>query len=284
MMKPLRSLHALAILFAAIKDRVSSMDSWKSFLYFCICAISFLILSMTRMTNGQDIKLIIRGDDMGMTQGSLVAFKRAFNQGVLTCGSIIVPAPWFEGAAALCKKNQSWCVGVHLCLVGEWQGYRWRPVLPWSNVPTLVDKDGFFYGSPNELWAHNPRIEEIDAELNAQVELAIRKGINVQYLDTHYMGLSSYPSLKQIILEIGRHYRVPISSRLGEKRCRGVYKVPVEQKEKMAIKMLEDLGPGLWLWVCHIGIDSPEQNALIHTDPKDVFTNGGVGLHRASEL
>ena len=52
----------------------------------------------------------------------------------------------------------------------------------------------------------------------------------------------------------------------------------------MAVKMLEDLGPGLWLWVCHIGIDSPEQNALIHTDPKDVFANGGVGLHRASEL
>ena len=31
-------------------------------------------------------------------------------------------------------------------------------------------------------------------------------------------------------------------------------------------------------------IDSPEQNALIHTKPEDIFTGGGVGKHRAAEL
>jgi len=50
------------------------------------------------------------------------------------------------------------------------------------------------------------------------------------------------------------------------------------------VEILEGLGPGLWLWVCHVGIDSPEQRALIHTAPKDIFVEGGVGLHRAEEL
>jgi len=36
--------------------------------------------------------------------------------------------------------------------------------------------------------------------------------------------------------------------------------------------------------VAHIGIDSPEQNALVHSAPGDRFTNGGVGSHRAEEL
>ncbi len=48
--------------------------------------------------------------------------------------------------------------------------------------------------------------------------------------------------------------------------------------------MLDELKkPGLYLWVCHIGIDSPEQNAFIHTAPGDIFPGGGVGKHRAAE-
>jgi hypothetical protein len=77
-----------------------------------------------------EIRLIVRGDDLGMTQGSLDAFEQAFNRGILTSGAIQVPAPWFEAAAELSKKNPGWCVGVHLCLMGEWIGYRWRPCFP----------------------------------------------------------------------------------------------------------------------------------------------------------
>jgi hypothetical protein len=65
-----------------------------------IATISFFLVFVTSSVKAEpqtDTKLIIRGDDMGMTQGSLVAFEKAFNEGVLTCASIQVPAPWFEG-------------------------------------------------------------------------------------------------------------------------------------------------------------------------------------------
>jgi predicted glycoside hydrolase/deacetylase ChbG (UPF0249 family) len=252
-------------------------------LYLRAAAVSAGLATLA-LAQSQEIRLVVRGDDFGMTQGSLVAFEKAFNEGVLTSGAIQVPAPWFEGAAELSRKNPGWCTGVHLCLVGEWRGYRWRPVLPYDKVPSLVDADGFLYTDPTDLFAHKPKIEEIDAELKAQVNLAKKKGVNVQYLDTHYMSARQYPGLEQVIRKIAADNELPISMGMGEQRVSGVYTTPIDQKIKTAVQMLEALKPGLYLWVCHIGIDSPEQRALIHTDPRAIFGEGGVGGHRAGEL
>ena len=134
----------------------------------------FLLLVTVAPAEAEEIRLIVRGDDLGMTQGSLVAFERAFKEGVLTCGSTLVCAPWFEGAAALSRSNPGWCLGVHLSLVGEWRGYRWRPVLPWDKVSSIADEDGFLFGYPEELWARRPKIEEIENELRAQINLALK--------------------------------------------------------------------------------------------------------------
>jgi hypothetical protein len=70
---------------------------------------------------------------------------------------------------------------------------------------------------------------------------------------------------------------------MGERRISGIYKVPVGEKKRTAKAMLEGLLPGLWLWVTHPGIESPEHNSLIHSNPADVFKDGGVGKHWAEE-
>jgi len=260
-----------------MKSRVSAL----SLILFGFLAF---VLSKPAASQTQEIQLLVRGDDLGMTEGSLEAVEKAMNEGVLTCTSIVVPGPWFEGAAELASRNPGWCTGIHLCLVGEWRGYRWRPVLPWDKVRSLVDADGFLYPFPGELFKHRPQLEEIDAELRAQIDLAKKKGVNVQYLDTHYMGLTDYPGLGAVIRKIAYDYDLPISSEIDEKSMETVYTTPVEQKKKRAVEILEGLTPGVWLWVCHVGIDSPEQRALIHTAPEDIFVEGGVGLHRAAEL
>ena len=227
-----------------------------------------------------EIRLVVRGDDMGMTEGSLEAFERAFNRGILTSGAIQVPAPWFEAAAELARKNPGWCVGVHLCLMGEWMGYRWRPVLPWDKVSSLVDEDGFLFQTPGELEANNPKLDEMEAELRAQIELALKKGINVQYLDSHYSGVDS--KVKQ---KLADEYNLPVSMGFGEQRLPGIYMTPENEKTQTLVKQLDALTePGLYIIVDHIAIDSPEDNALIHADPPAIFPGGGVGKHRAAEL
>jgi predicted glycoside hydrolase/deacetylase ChbG (UPF0249 family) len=199
---------------------------------------------------------------------------------VLTCASLLVVAPWFDAAAGLIRRNPGWCIGVHLCLIGEWQGYRWRPVLPWSRVPTLVDADGFLHRSPEELWAGKPKPEEIEAEFRAQIDLALKKGVKLQYLDLHY---AANDDVKKIIRKLSKEYGLPISGTVGEKYAISVYKAPVDQKLCAALRQIDQLTPGLWLWVAHPGIDSPEHDALVHSSPEDRFTGGGVGKHRAAE-
>ena len=246
--------------------------------------IALMIMVSSPSIAQKEVRLIIRGDDMGMTLGSLAAFEKAFNEGVLTCGAIQAIAPWFEAAAELCRKNPGWCMGVHLAIIAEWQGYRWRPVLPWDRVKSIVDEDGFLYTDPLELFARNPKIEEIEAEFRAQIELVKKRRVRIQYLDTHYLGYTQYPGIEDVFKRIARDYNLPLSGMMDEERMPGVYMAPVEQKTALAAKQLEELQPGLWLWVCHIGIDSPEQDALFHTRPADIFPGPGVGKHRAAEL
>ena len=256
----------------------------NSFTAIIFVMLSLFVFSATAFTQ-DEIKLIIRGDDFGMTQGSLLAFEKDFNEGLLTSGAIVVPGPWFEGAAELAKKNPGWCVGVHLCLIAEWRGYRWRPVLPYDKVPTIVDADGFLFQSPEDLKAHNPKLSEIEAEYRAQIELAKKRGVNVQYIDTHYIMYNEYPGLEDLFQKLSKEYNVPISGRAGDKFFpTHFYDDPPELKEANLIKDLENLGPGLWVLMSHPGVDTPEQNALIHSQPKDIFMNGGVGKNRAAEL
>lgn len=257
--------------------------SVKSMIAVFLCCLTLLV-GEEEAGAQEDIRLIIRGDDMGMTHGSLVAFEKAFKEGVLTCASIQATAPWFEGAAELYRRNPGWCVGLHLSIIGEWRGYRWRPVLPWDSVSTIVDADGFLYRYPEELFSYNPKIEEIETEFRAQIRLALKKGLNIQYLDSHYLGYSSYPGIEEVFKKLAREFNLPLSGMIGEMRLSGVYRVAAHRKKEIAIKQLKQLHPGLWIWVTHIGIDSPEQNALIHTHPDHVFRGGGVGKHRASEL
>ena len=59
----------------------------------------FIILSVAltlQSVHAEEIRLIVRGDDLGITQGSNAGFEKAFKEGVLTSASIQVPAPCFE--------------------------------------------------------------------------------------------------------------------------------------------------------------------------------------------
>ena len=78
-------------------------------------------------------------------------------------------------------------------------------------MKSLVDEDGFLYRYPKELFERKPSLAEIDAELRAQIDLAGQKGVQVQYLDTHYVELTDYPGLDGLIRKIAADDRVPLS-------------------------------------------------------------------------
>jgi len=226
----------------------------------------------------EPIQLIVRGDDLGMTHACNMAVKKAFEEGILTCSSILVPAPWFEMAARMCRENPDWCIGVHLTLNGEWRDYRWKPVLPVTEVPSLVDEDGYFFQTTEAFLAANPSLKEVEKELRAQVDLALKRKIDVRYIDTHMGTARATPELHAIVKRISLDYGVPISQGYEGDRL-SIYEVPFQQKEKALAEKLEQLGPGLWLLVVHPGLDTPEERALEDANPEGLKN---IALHRAA--
>ncbi|MEM2906340.1 MAG: ChbG/HpnK family deacetylase [Candidatus Bathyarchaeia archaeon] len=229
-----------------------------------------------------EIRLIVRGDDMGMTYSNLVAVEKCFEEGILTCAAIIAAAPWAEAAAKLAVEHRNWCIGVHLATIGEWRGYRWRPVLPYDRVPSLVDEDGFLPQSPKQFYALNPDYGELEEEFRAQVRLVKKWGVELGYIDMHYIGGESDPNYLDVVKRIAAEEGLPISGHAGERFMRGIYADPAWLKERVLAQQLEELTPGLWLLVDHLLVDSPESQALVHTEPADVM-RGGVGNLRVAE-
>jgi predicted glycoside hydrolase/deacetylase ChbG (UPF0249 family) len=236
------------------------------------------------MTNKNDgIILITRADDMGYTHSGNLGTIDCLRSGFIRSAAILVIAPWFEEAVQMSRENPAQCFGVHMGIIGEWRGYRWRPVLPYSEIRSLVDEDGFLFPSPAEFWAHNPNMDELEKEFTAQVNLARKKGVKVEYIDTHYI-MPYNPRIRPVVESIGKKFGLPISCLLGEQELPdfGIYSAPPKEKEAALVRVLEELKPGVHLLIAHPGFPSVENDALVHFEPKDVQTVG-VGTNRAAE-
>ena len=235
------------------------------------------------MHEDKEIILITRADDMGYTHTGNLAILDCLRDGFIKSAAMLVIAPWFEEAAQMARKHPELCFGVHLGVIGEWRGYRWRPVLPWSEVKSLVDDDGFLWQSPPDFWKHNPDMKELEKEFRAQVDLAMKKGVRVDYIDTHYI-MPYDARFRPVVERIGKDYGVPVSCLLGEQELPdfGIYSPAPEEKENVLAGILENLKPGVHLLIGHPGYPSLENDALVHFDPNDVKTLG-VGKLRAAE-
>ena len=224
------------------------------------------------------IYLIVRGDDIGSSHAADAACIRAYKEGIMTTVELMVPCPWFPEALKLLNENPGLDVGIHLVLTSEWENYKWRP-LTW--VPSLTDADGYFYPT---IWQRkdmppgtalrdaNWKIEEIEKEMRAQIELAKRKVLHVSHLTCH-MGCSSWdPKVKKVYTQLAKEYNLDIApSEYGVQRTAGFGDAKTtKERTKRFIEMLEGLKPGTHLFIDHPGLDTAEMRAIGHNGYYDV--------------
>src|SRR2546430_13327455 len=98
--------------------------------------------------------LVLHIDDVGMCHGANVAFLELARSGGVTCGSIMVPCPWFREIASAAAQDPALDLGVHLTLTSEWLHYRWRPLSTTSRASGPIDEEGYFLRDVASLRAH----------------------------------------------------------------------------------------------------------------------------------
>jgi len=129
--------------------------------------------------------LITRGDDCGSSLSANRGIQEAYNKGILKNTSVMAPCSALDHAAEIFAGESGLCFGLHATLNAEWDRLRWGPVLPPEKVPSLVRADGTFFQTPQELKDHKPLLEEMMAELQAQLDKVRRLGFVIHYADLH---------------------------------------------------------------------------------------------------
>jgi predicted glycoside hydrolase/deacetylase ChbG (UPF0249 family) len=247
----------------------------------CLLVIGVMFfhgLSALNAAQDQDTCLIIRGDDIGSCHAANLACIRAYKEGIMTSVELMVPCSWFPEAVKLLNENPGLDVGVHLVLTSEWDNFKWRP-LTWA--PSLTDADGFFYPTIWQRKNMSPgtalrdadwKIEEIEKEMRAQIEMAKRKVPRVSHLSFH-MGCSSWdPKVKKVCTQLAKEYNLDIvPSEYGVKGFAGFRGAKTaKERIKKFIETLEGLKPGTYLFVEHPGLDTAEMRAIGHKGYYDV--------------
>jgi chitin disaccharide deacetylase len=154
-----------------------------------------------------DKVVILHIDDMGFSHASNVAAFECLDFGVASCGSVLVPSPWFLETASICKKNPKYDVGVHLTLTCEYDLYRWRALSSVNPKSGLLDSEGCLWKTTEEAVA-NVTLESAEQEMRAQIQKALDNGINVTHIDTH-MGTVMDAKFLPIYLKMARKFNLP---------------------------------------------------------------------------
>lgn len=230
------------------------------------------------VSGGEDIRLIVRSDDMGMTHAVNQACIQTVTEGIARSIEVIVPSPWFMEAAQMLQQHPNIDVGVHLDLTSEWSNIKWGPVS--EGVPSLVDDNGHFFPTTRQKqdWPPNTgflesnwKINEVERELRAQIEMAKRLLPNVTHLSAHMGTATCTPELKAMVDYLSKDYGLPIQVPDLKRAGRWPRKpMTLEETENAMIKVLEDLKPGLWLFVEHPAFDCPEMEAIGHLGAENV--------------
>jgi chitin disaccharide deacetylase len=152
--------------------------------------------------------VIFHVDDVGMSHDSNLGAIRAWEEGVASSMSVMMPCSWVPEFAAYVKNHPEVDVGVHLTLTAEWKNYRWGPVAGKPSVPGLVDAQGCLWPGVLEVAAH-ANAQEVETEMRAQINKALSMGITPTHLDAH-MGTCFHPLYLERYIKLGIEKNIPI--------------------------------------------------------------------------
>ena len=153
--------------------------------------------------------LIINVDDVGNSHAANAAVIDAMENGLATSSTIIVPGPWFPEIAAYARAHPKSDFGVHLCHTSEWKTLKWGPVASKSEVPGLVDPQGYLWPDIMNVYK-NSTPEQAYIEARAQIKKALDAGIDVTHIDSHMGTLQYNEAYFQVYRRLAKEFDLPL--------------------------------------------------------------------------
>ncbi len=148
------------------------------------------------------MKLIIHGDDFGLTRGVNQGIADACTQGLLRSTSLVAGGEAFSHAIHVAQDTSTLDVGVHLTLTDE------KPLTPEGH--TLGGEE--FLPSRGRLTrdiaAGSLDMKAVGVEWRAQIEKVIEAGIRPSHLDSHQF-VHLLPHLFPLCLQLREEYKIP---------------------------------------------------------------------------
>lgn len=233
-------------------------------------------------TSADRVALIIRTDDIGMSHSVNMAMQKLVSTGMPVSVSVMFACPWYQEAVEILKQHPNASVGIHLVLNSEWKNYRWGPVSGAAAVPSLVDENGYFFPAAEALRNHNPNVTEVEKELRAQIERALRSGVKIDYVDYHMGTAVMWPDFQAVTERLAQEYGLGMSHYFGEVEDSPQYAAPPARKMDSLQVMIDRMKPGLNMVITHVGIDDAELGALLDMNTSEPLPD--MSKNRQGEL
>lgn len=147
------------------------------------------------------MKLIVNGDDFGLTAGVSRGIIKAIKEGIMTDTSAMTNMPYFEEAIAFAKENGINEMGIHLTITCG------KSILSHDEIGDIIDENGKFYRQPSKKIMVTDQVEK---ELRAQIEKFLSTGMKLNHLDSHHHFYMYDRSVFDVVRKLAKEYNVPM--------------------------------------------------------------------------
>lgn len=146
-------------------------------------------------------RLIVNADDFGRHELINKAVEQAVEKGILRSATLMPGAKAFDSAVEIGKRHPELGVGIHFTLVNGF------PVLPPGAIPSLVTDDGVFVDDHTafvkKLISGQVNMQEVRAELGAQLRKMEQTGLNLTHVDSH-QHMHTLPGVINLVLDLAK--------------------------------------------------------------------------------
>lgn len=185
-----------------------------------------------------NLKLIINGDDFGITHACNLAIIDCHKRGVLTSTSIMMNMPYAQEALELWQHNKTLSVGLHLNIT---LGY---PIN--KNTNNIVNSDGTFSKEILNYRTTQLNLDEISKECQSQMDKFIKiAGRKPDHINSHH-AIECMHGGARVIQELANFYDLPIrqlSNINSDEKVINItnYEVPIKKMLKTPSENIMDI-------------------------------------------